>query len=427
MRLYHLLSSCTPCACRPSSQNKDKPPPQCENAGDTASPSPNNSVKKSADVENQLDPKRKTIPKVAVAIDEVVKIAVNPVVLAHYPSLHLPSYCHVRWYKSHLAALDYRMRVPAWVAERLAVGSIEGSADRAEARFVSDPTVPSFIRADNKDYIKSGYQRGHLAAAAAHKKDSEEMQSTFILSSNIVPQTRECNVSIWASLERFSRRLVAYYGSVYVVSGPLWMTERDYAKKELAARITDKKNRVLTDNLPESRVSSDELSNKRLLSRLHRRISQWMKSLIKRKQSSVNDISDMCKYYTIGDHCVAVPTHLFKIIVAVDPATNTASSKTQTPLPFVIVAAFVVPNTTYLSAHLDPVSAVLSCVRSIEYIEFRSGLDFSGIVEYATEQYAAMLMKGSAQRKGGSQSRNRTYASVAGGDQVPELFTSLDV
>lgn len=103
--------------------------------------------------------------------EHVVTVGVDPMVLDHYPSLRLPSYAHVRWYKSHLVSVDYRTRIPAWVAERFSRQSLGGPVDRRDARFVPDRTVPRLIRAENKDYLRSGYQRGHLAAAAAHKKD----------------------------------------------------------------------------------------------------------------------------------------------------------------------------------------------------------------------------------------------------------------
>ncbi len=62
-----------------------------------------------------------------------------------------------------------------------------GKTDREGSSFSSDAAVPWLFRASNNDYLRSGYSRGHLAAASNHKSSNEDMNSTFLLS-NIVPQ-----------------------------------------------------------------------------------------------------------------------------------------------------------------------------------------------------------------------------------------------
>lgn len=59
-----------------------------------------------------------------------------------------------------------------------------------------------FFRADNSDYKKSGYDRGHLAAAGNHKMSQNHVQQTFYLS-NISPQVGVgFNRDSWNRLER---------------------------------------------------------------------------------------------------------------------------------------------------------------------------------------------------------------------------------
>ena len=48
-------------------------------------------------------------------------------------------------------------------------------------------------RASNTDYLGSGWSRGHMAAAANHAHDQQEMDETFYLS-NIVPQVLSNNI-----------------------------------------------------------------------------------------------------------------------------------------------------------------------------------------------------------------------------------------
>lgn len=57
--------------------------------------------------------------------------------------------------------------------------------------------MPSIFRADDEDYLRSGYSRGHLAAASNHKSSQEDMASTFVLSANIVPQELSMNGCDW--------------------------------------------------------------------------------------------------------------------------------------------------------------------------------------------------------------------------------------
>lgn len=56
-----------------------------------------------------------------------------------------------------------------------------------------DPEVPVEYRASNTDYLGSGWSRGHMAAAANHAHDQQEMDETFYLS-NIVPQVLSNNI-----------------------------------------------------------------------------------------------------------------------------------------------------------------------------------------------------------------------------------------
>ena len=56
-----------------------------------------------------------------------------------------------------------------------------------------DPNVPVEYRASNTDYLGSGWSRGHMAAAANHVRDQQEMNETFYLS-NVVPQVLNNNI-----------------------------------------------------------------------------------------------------------------------------------------------------------------------------------------------------------------------------------------
>ena len=86
-------------------------------------------------------------------------------------------------------AYDKRNRTAHWVFEHLTrekVKRYEG-IDRESSQFKPDNSVHEYFRATNEDYKKSGYDRGHLAAAGNHRWSQQALDQTFHLS-NIAPQ-----------------------------------------------------------------------------------------------------------------------------------------------------------------------------------------------------------------------------------------------
>ena len=81
---------------------------------------------------------------------------------------------------------DGRTKNPIWVYEHLTKDSISGPA-RRQNRFKEDPDLPKHLRSTLEDYKRSGYDRGHLAAAANHRYSQLVMNETFLLS-NMSPQ-----------------------------------------------------------------------------------------------------------------------------------------------------------------------------------------------------------------------------------------------
>jgi len=90
---------------------------------------------------------------------------------------------------------------------------------------VEDESIPEMFRATNKDFYKSGFDRGHLAAAANHKSEGDWMKETFLLS-NISPQVPSLNQITWNNLEKYTRSLTHHYDDIYVCSGPLYLPKR---------------------------------------------------------------------------------------------------------------------------------------------------------------------------------------------------------
>uniref|UniRef100_G1S790 Endonuclease n=1 Tax=Nomascus leucogenys TaxID=61853 RepID=G1S790_NOMLE len=105
---------------------------------------------------------------------------------------------------------------------------LRGDGDRRECDFREDDSVHAYHRATNADYRGSGFDRGHLAAAANHRWSQKAMDDTFYLS-NVAPQVPHLNQNAWNNLEKYSRSLTRSYQNVYVCTGPLFLprTEAD--------------------------------------------------------------------------------------------------------------------------------------------------------------------------------------------------------
>ncbi|XP_069898538.1 nuclease EXOG, mitochondrial isoform X1 [Dipodomys merriami] len=179
-----------------------------------------------------------------------------------------------RCYTNHALSYDQTKRVPRWVLEHISKSKITGDADRKHCKFQPDPRIPSAFSAHNEDYLGSGWSRGHMAPAGNNKFSSKAMAETFYLS-NIVPQNYENNSGYWNRIEMYCRELTERFEDVWVVSGPL--------------------------TLPETR----------------------------------NDGKKTVSYQVIGSDNVAVPSHLYKVILA--------RRSPGSPEPLAL-GAFVVPN-----------------------------------------------------------------------------------
>ncbi len=70
--------------------------------------------------------------------------------------------------------------------------------------FRPDTRLSLGSRAELKDYIKSGYDRGHMTPAADAGSDAE-MHDTFLLS-NMTPQSKKLNEHNWKDLEMHIRQ-----------------------------------------------------------------------------------------------------------------------------------------------------------------------------------------------------------------------------
>ncbi|XP_067826063.1 endonuclease G, mitochondrial [Heptranchias perlo] len=134
-----------------------------------------------------------------------------------------PALSHIKSRESYVLAYDPRTRNAQWVLEQLdEVRLGQACSDRGRCEFREDESVHEYHRARNGDFKGSGFDRGHLAAAANHRHSQKCMDDTFYLS-NVVPQNPNLNQNAWNNLEKYCRSLTKYNKNVYVCTGPLYL------------------------------------------------------------------------------------------------------------------------------------------------------------------------------------------------------------
>ena len=106
----------------------------------------------------------------------------------------------------------------AWVLYRITAEQLQASVNRTDD-FRADEAVATGSAA-LEDYRGSGYDRGHMAPAAAMAWSVEIMSESFLLS-NISPQDPDFNRGIWRDLEAMVRDWAVLHGEVFVITGPV--------------------------------------------------------------------------------------------------------------------------------------------------------------------------------------------------------------
>lgn len=109
--------------------------------------------------------------------------------------------------------------IPNWVAWHLTSDRLSGPAKRKGIPFAEDEDAPG-VHADTYDYVRSGYDRGHLCPAGDNKWSQRAMEESFLLT-NICPQAPGLNRGDWNEMEIQCRKWAEQYGDIYVVAGPI--------------------------------------------------------------------------------------------------------------------------------------------------------------------------------------------------------------
>ncbi|XP_034398321.1 endonuclease G, mitochondrial [Cyclopterus lumpus] len=166
------------------------------------------------------------VPVVPVPRVQASELTVSPGGSGTVMKYGFPSLANIKTRESYVTSYDPRTRTASWVIERLNPASLNGPSDRKYCNFKEDDSVHVFHRSTNADFRGSGFDRGHLAAAANHKWSQKAMEDTFYLS-NVAPQNPHLNQNTWNNLEQLCRSLTKHYLNVYVCTGPLYLPRQE--------------------------------------------------------------------------------------------------------------------------------------------------------------------------------------------------------
>lgn len=123
-----------------------------------------------------------------------------------------------------IAGYDKNLKIPKWVAYRLDGKNIQQMKQKGCWR--PDPRLSKDETATRVDFRGSGYDRGHLISSMDMTSSELALASTGIYS-NIVPQIPILNRKYWLALEQQVRNWASKYGTIYVLSGSLFVPNSD--------------------------------------------------------------------------------------------------------------------------------------------------------------------------------------------------------
>lgn len=121
--------------------------------------------------------------------------------------------------EGYTSSFNKQRGVPNWVAWKLTACHTTGPYKRAGIQFSPDPDVED--SPDTYDYMRSGYDRGHMCPSADNRWSQKAQEQCFYMT-NICPQEHSLNSGDWSELEKRCRTWAEENGCVYIVCGPIF-------------------------------------------------------------------------------------------------------------------------------------------------------------------------------------------------------------
>lgn len=151
----------------------------------------------------------KSAPGTSVKIPENIEI----------PQLQTKRKEQVIRHEGYTVSYNSDYKIANWVAYKLTADEAKSKKAERSNKFVPDPQVKG-ATAENGDYTRTGFDRGHMAPAGDMKWSARAMRESFYFS-NICPQKPGLNRGVWKELEEQSRLWAMDNGAVWIVTGPV--------------------------------------------------------------------------------------------------------------------------------------------------------------------------------------------------------------
>lgn len=158
--------------------------------------------------------KKKTTQKNSFEVKQGLEI---PTSKANVPSLLL-------YREGYTTSYNVDTRTPNWVAWHLTANHTNGPAKRKGIIFQADEDIPA-PRVDTYDYMRSGYDCGHMCPAGDNHWSQKAMEQSFLMT-NICPQVPALNSGLWNTIEKQCRTWAQVYGDIYIVCGPIYFNQK---------------------------------------------------------------------------------------------------------------------------------------------------------------------------------------------------------
>ncbi len=113
---------------------------------------------------------------------------------------------------------SYKMKDPLYVSYTLYGNLVNKINIKKRGNFYTEKSIPVKYRAYSKDYVHSGYDRGHLANDADFDYNKKIVLKTYTMA-NIIPQSPKVNRKTWLKAEKYERALAVKLNSINVING----------------------------------------------------------------------------------------------------------------------------------------------------------------------------------------------------------------
>ncbi len=141
--------------------------------------------------------------------------------------LEIPSYEaseDVIFYTGFTSSYNHSTLVPNWVAYELTADEIK-EPSLGNRYFIPDSNVKG-PQATYYDYKNDDcWDKGHMVPKADLKWSNKAYEESFFFT-NVCPQNCTLNNGAWKSLEKKARKMAEKYGRIYIVCGPVFVSNK---------------------------------------------------------------------------------------------------------------------------------------------------------------------------------------------------------